>query len=245
MTGTDRAGPGREAATWPARTGGTGARTLTWYADDPGTRTRQVVGDAAVALWCLMSTWLAMTVSSGLRRLQEPTERLQDVGDLLGKGPGPLGDAGEKLSAAGIKAHDGIGIAAIALGVVVAVVLMGWVAARWLPRRVRHARDTAAVLHLNRDVDALALRAATTLPLHRLARLGPDPVARWWRGEPGTAEQLATLQRHVFGVRPPTDPPQPMAPIPSQAWPPDDDERYRPPRPAPTPPADTDAPPPR
>lgn len=169
-------------------------------------RTRQVVGDVAVALWCLLSSWLAMATSDGLRRLQEPTERLEDVGDRLADGPGPIGDAGEKLTAAGTKAHDGIGRAAFVLGLVVALVLTGWVAARWLPRRVARAREAGAVLALARDVDALALRAATSLPLHRLARLGPDPVARWRRGEPGAGEQLAALQRRAFGVRPPPGP---------------------------------------
>lgn len=81
-----------------------------------------------VALWCLLSSWPAMTTSSRLRRLQEPTERLQDVGNVLADGPGPLGQAGEKLTASGTKAHDGIGRAAFVLGLVVAVVL--WAGSR-------------------------------------------------------------------------------------------------------------------
>ena len=185
---------------------------MKWYADDPAMRTRQVVVDVLVVSWCLLSSWLAQATSSGLRRLQEPTERLQSAGDLLADGPGPIGDAGERLAAAGTKAHDGIGRAAFVLGLVVAVVLMGWVAARWVPRRVHHAREAGAVLALHRDVDALALRAATTLPLHRLARLGPDPVARWRRGEPGAAGQLAALQCQEYGVHPPHDPWQPPGP---------------------------------
>ncbi|MBB3674695.1 hypothetical protein [Modestobacter versicolor] len=182
---------------------------MKWYADAPAMRARQVVTDVVVVLWCLTSTRVAVATSSVLRQVQEPTERLRSAGDLLADGPGPVGDAGERLAAAGTKAHDAVGRASLVLGLVVAVVLMGWVAARWVPRRVHHAREAGAVLALHRDVDALALRAATTLPLHRLARLGPDPVARWRRGEPGAAAQLAALQCQEFGVHPPHDPGRP------------------------------------
>ncbi|WP_369138731.1 hypothetical protein [Modestobacter versicolor] len=182
---------------------------MKWYADAPGMRARQVVADVLVVLWCLTSTRVAVATSTGLRQVQEPTERLQSAGDLLADGPGPIGDAGERLAAAGTKAHEAIGRASFVFGLVVAVALMGWVAARWVPRRVHHAREAGAVLALHRDVDALALRAATTLPLHSLARLGPDPVARWRRGEPGATAQLAALQCREFGVHPPDDTRQP------------------------------------
>ena len=214
MTGADRSGSGGEGAeparhSWgPAKTAGR-AGPMKWYADAPAMRARQVVTDVAVALWCLGSIRVAVATSSGLRQLQEPTERLQSAGDLLADGPGPLGVAGEKLAAAGTRAHDGIGRVAFVLGLVVAVALMGWVAARWVPRRLHHAREAGAVLALYRDVDALALRAATTLPLHHLARLGPDPVGRWRRAEPGAAVQLAALQCQEFGVHPPRGPWQP------------------------------------
>lgn len=39
------------------------------------------------------------------------------------------------------------------------------------------------------DVEFLALRSTTLLPLSRLARLGPEPVARGRRGEPRGAEE--------------------------------------------------------
>lgn len=156
-------------------------------------------------------------------RLQEPGRQLQGAGTRLADGLASAADrvsgaplvggrlrepldaaagAGRAVADAGAAGQNAVGRLALLLALVVVLVPVGVVLARWLPHRLRYAREAAAAVLLRGDVELLALRAATSLPLSRLAQLGPEPVARWRRGEPGAVEALAALELHTLGVAP-------------------------------------------
>ncbi len=199
---------------------------MKWYADDRRLRARQLVLDGAVLLWCLLFLRLAQVVHAGVLRLQEPGRELQAAGTRLADGLGSAADrvagaplvggrlrepldaaagAGRAVAAAGASGQQAVGHLALVLALVVVLVPVGAVLVRWVPYRVRYAQEAAAAVLLRGDVELLALRAATSLPLSRLARLGPEPVARWRRGEPGAAEELAALELRSLGVAPAVD----------------------------------------
>ena len=196
---------------------------MRWYAEMPALRARQVLTDAAVLAWTVL--WLAVgrEVHRAVDRLGDPGRQLQQAGDGLTSGlsdaaeraddvplvgdelRGPLdlaGRAGEAVRAAGQAQEQAVESLALLLATAVVVLPVLWALSRWLPPRLRWARDVQAVAVLRADVELLALRAATAAPLAELARLGPEPVGRWRRGEPGAAERLAALELARLGVRP-------------------------------------------
>lgn len=197
---------------------------MKWYADTPGRRAQQVALDVGVVLWC----WLWIRVAAGVKgvvlRLQEPGRLLENAGNSLAGGltdaatrvsGAPLigdrlrdplaaaADAGHAVADAGSTTTAVVARLAVVLALVVALLPIAYVVSRWLPYRLRYAREAAAAVRLSGDIDLLALRAATSLPLSRLARLGPDPVARWRQGDPVAAQQLAALTLAELGIRPP------------------------------------------
>jgi hypothetical protein len=195
---------------------------MKWYADLPAARTRQLVQDAALLAWLVVWLWLADTVHDGVRRLAGPGRELESAGSGLGSGltraadragdlpvvggglRAPLdaaADAGGALERAGVAQQSAVDHLALLLAVVVAALPIVWALARWLPARLRWGREAAAAVRLRGDVELLALRAATLRPLSALATLGPEPVGRWRRGEPGAAQALATLELRELGLR--------------------------------------------
>ena len=196
---------------------------MKWYADAPARRARQVALDIAVVLWCWLWIRLAAGVKGIVLRLQEPGRLLHNAGDSLAggledaasrvSGTPLIGDrlrdpltaaatAGHAVADAGTTTTTVVARLALVLALIVAVLPIAYALSRWLPYRFRYAREAAAAIRLSGDVDLLALRAATSLPLSRLARLGPDPVARWRQGDPAAAQQLAALALAELGVRP-------------------------------------------
>lgn len=197
--------------------------TPRWYAHDPSVRTGQVVGDLLVAAWVFLCLVVGEAVEDAVGALAEPGRRLQDAGTGLAAGlsdaGGRVGDlplAGDRLrepfdaaagasrsaaDAGGDAAQSVLELAAL-IGSLVAVVPILYVLARWLPGRLRWVREAQGAERLRGDVDLLALRAAAGAPLVRLARLGPDPVGAWRRGEPGAAQALAALELRRLGLRP-------------------------------------------
>ena len=156
-------------------------------------------------------------------RLQEPGRQLAEAGNGLagglGDAAGRVADApliGDRLRApldaaseasravgrAGTAGQDAVAAVALVLALVVALLPIGYALSRYLPYRARYAREAGAAVALRGDVELLALRAASTLPLSRLATLGPEPVGRWRRGEPGAAEDLARLELASMGLLP-------------------------------------------
>ena len=195
---------------------------MKWYADSPARRVRQLALDVGVVLWCWLWIRLAAGIKGVVLRLQEPGRLLQDAGNSLAggltdaasrvSGTPLIGDrlrdplaaaatAGHAVANAGTTTTTAVARLALVLALVVALLPIASALALWLPIRFRYAREAAAAVRLSGDVDLLALRAATSLPLSRLARLGPDPVARWRQGDPAAAQQLAALALAELGVR--------------------------------------------
>lgn len=196
---------------------------MTWYAQTPALRTRQQLTDLAVAVWTLVWLRVGVAVHEAVQRLGAPGRGLQDAGgslegglsgaaeragDLPVVGGGlrsPLdaaADAGRALTRVGVAQEQAVDRLALLLAVLVVLLPVGWALQRWLPRRLAWSRDAGAAGALRTDVELLALRAAVHRPLPELARLGPDPVGAWRRGEPGAAQALADLELQALGLRP-------------------------------------------
>ena len=95
---------------------------------------------------------------------------------------------------------------ALGLGLVVAAVPIAVVLVRWLPERLRWAREAGAAARLRSgspDLELFAVRALAHRPLVELARLGPDPAGADRRNEPGAVEALAGLELTALGLRAP------------------------------------------
>jgi hypothetical protein len=195
---------------------------MSWYAETPALRSRQLLRDGLVLLWVLVWARIGAAVHEAVSRLAAPGRALEDAGRDLADGLGgaadragrvpllgddladPLGGAagaGESLAQAGQVQQDAVGLLALVLALVVAGLPVLVVLLRWLPARLDFASDHRAALALRDDAELWALRASLHRPLRELAQLGPDPVGRWRRGEPGAAEALAVLERRAAGLR--------------------------------------------
>ena len=195
---------------------------MLWYAETPALRARQLVRDVLVLVWVLVWVWVGVAVADAVGALAAPGRELERAGNgltdglsgaaeraddlpLVGGGlSGPLDSAagaGRALADAGVAQQDAVGVLATLLALVVAGVPIAAVLLLWLPGRVAFVRQHGAARRLRGDVELWALRAALHRPLHELAALGPDPVGRWRRGEPGAAEALARLEQRALGLR--------------------------------------------
>ncbi len=201
---------------------------MRWYAETGPLRLRQQLLDAAVAVWAYAFVRLALHVRDLVLELRTPGVRLEEaatgLADRFGDAAGTVEDAplvGDRLStpfeqlqeasrqvaAAGVTGQEAVERLALVLALLIALLPVGYALLRWLPGRLRYAREAGAAVALRGDVDLLALRAATTQPLHRLARLGPAPVTAWRAGTPGAGEALAALQLASLGLRAGGQPP--------------------------------------
>jgi len=213
--------------------------SLRWYAADPARRARQIGVDAFVAAFALACVLAGRAVHEAVARLAAPGRRLEDgaggladslrgagrtasdlplVGDELS---GPLDGAGasaDQLAQAGTSLASAAEALADVLGVVVALLPIALVLALWLPPRLRFARRAGAAQRFlsagygGTGEDLLALRALASQPLARLARVSPDPLGDWRRGDPAAVARLAALERRSLGLPPAQPPGQPPAP---------------------------------
>jgi hypothetical protein len=205
---------------------------MKWYAETSSKRTIQQLADGVVGLWTLLWLWAGNAVRDAVRRLGAPGRELEEAGAGLASGltgaaeradglpvvggalRAPLdaaAGAGDALARAGVAQQEAVGTLALLLAVAIAGPPILLAVLLWLPGRVRWGRDASAADRLRGDVELMALRAATSSPLHDLAALGPEPVGRWRRGEPGAAHALSALELHRLGLRPP-EPAEPRQP---------------------------------
>ncbi len=196
---------------------------MTWYAETGPLRTHQQLVDLTVGLWCLAWLVVGRAVHGAVSSLAAPGRELEQAGDGLTRGlagaadradgvplvgdelRGPLdlaAGAGAAVARAGAAQQDAVATLALLLALLLAGLPVAWAVQRWLPGRLRWSREARAARVLRDDVELWALRAALGQPLSALARLGPDPVGRWRRGEPGAAEALAGLEQRAVGLRP-------------------------------------------
>lgn len=195
---------------------------MTWYAETPSLRRRQIAVDVVVALWVLLWLRMSSAVHDGVQRLAGPGVELEQAGTGLAGGlrgaaeragsvPGiggglrtPLdaaAGAGDALASAGAAQQDAVGTLALLLALAIGGFPIAWALLRWLPGRLRWRREATAARRLRGDVDLLALRAAVSAPLPELAALGPDPVTRWRSGDDAAGRALASIELRRLGLR--------------------------------------------
>ncbi|WP_233521482.1 hypothetical protein [Streptomyces triticagri] len=196
-----------------------------WYAQHPGRRTRQLVGDTSVALW--VALWAALAVGAHrlvrllarpgggaaagdarLDRAGDSAARVPFVGDRLEDALRGVAGAGGRLAGRG----DGllVDVAAAACAGLVFVVPTGFVLAVWLPRRLRWIRQAQAAHELAACEDGRELLALRSLmrPLDEVARTAaalpdstPGSLAEGWReGDPDTLDALAEAELVRLGL---------------------------------------------
>lgn len=206
------------------------------YADSPGRRARQMVGDLLLALWVVVWVKLADVVHDATRALAAPGEQIRDAGAGLatqlrdaGASVGGLplvgdevrvpfdgaGDAADRISAAGAAQVEAVHALAFWLGLAVGAIPILLLVAGYVPLRWRFVRTATAgqrFVDSGSDLDLFALRAMTGQPLHRLARISDDPVAAWRSGDIAVVRALALLEMRDVGLRPPRDHPRRSAP---------------------------------
>ena len=197
------------------------------YADTPGRRTRQLVGDGLVLLWVATWVWAARQVHDTVAQLTAPAHSLAAAGDSVHGALTGAGDqaaripvvgedfaswleraagSGTSLRAAGTSMASTVEAVALWLALVTALVPIVIVAGIWLWVRVRFVRSATTAqrfIDSSDDLDLFALRALANQPLTALARISDDPAGAWRRGEPEVIRALATLELHDEGLRPP------------------------------------------
>lgn len=195
------------------------------YAQTPGRRSRQLLGDLAVLAW--VAAWVAMArwLHDQVLRLAAPGRSLEDAGrglasslDDAGQRVGdvpfvgralraPLsaaGDAGRTLERAGTVQQDAVAQAAIWIPVALVAVPILYVLLRWCVARLRWMRQANAAARIRSDgadLDLFALRALASQPLPVLRRVAPDPAASWRRGDQEVVQALAQLELRELGLR--------------------------------------------
>jgi len=196
-----------------------------FYAQHPVLRLRQVAADVGMLAWTVLWVLVARAVHAAVLVLAEPgravedlgrsvagnmnsaadaAERVPVVGDRLAAPFGSLADAGGSVSGAGQTAQDAVGTLATVLALVLVVLPVGWLLLRWLPARLRYAREAGAARTLLRgtpDLELLAARALATAPLPRLAGLPEGTGAGWRDGDPGAVRALAAIELGRLGLR--------------------------------------------
>ncbi len=204
------------------------AGRVTFYADLPARRTRQMLGDAWLVAWTLIWIWVAIRLHDLVMNLAAPGLAIAESADDLaidiesaGQAVGGIPLLGSSLSApfdgmagaarqiadAGQAQADAVGTIATTLSVSIAVIAIASFAVVWVPIRIafiRRATAARAFLDSNADLDLFALRAMARQPLHVLAKIDPDPAGAWRRGDARVTRALAELELRSEGLRPPT-----------------------------------------
>lgn len=187
-----------------------------WYAQNPGRRTRQLLGDGAVLLWTGVWTTAAIVAYRLACLLTRPTpeaaapslgapSRLPLVGDRVDSAVRTVADAAGTGDPLAVRTAVTVG------ALVVFLVPVGLVLSSWLPRRLRWIRQAAAAQELAASDDGrelLALRALLR-PLDEVARTAaelPDAtagsLAEGWRGgDPDILDALAEAELVRLGLR--------------------------------------------
>jgi hypothetical protein len=198
------------------------------YAQHPAVRARQVAADLGMLAWTVLWFLVARVVHGAVLVLAEPGRAVEDLGssvagnmDSAAEAAGDVPLVGDELAApfealseasgsvrgAGQAAQDAVGTLALVLAVVLVVLPVGWLLLRWLPWRLRYAREAVAARRLagTAELEILAARAMATAPLPRLAALPAGTGAAWRNGDPAAVRALAGLELARLGLRLPVD----------------------------------------
>lgn len=200
---------------------------LTFYADLPARRSRQVIGDVWLVLWSALWIWAAFRVHDLVMNLAAPglavAEGATDlagsidsagdsisqvplVGDTLGAPFDGMSSAALSIADAGQATADAVSLLARFLAIALAVLGIASFAMFWVPIRIAFIRRATAARQFvdsADDLDLFALRAMARQPLHVLARISDDPAGAWRRGDQQVITALASLELRQEGLRPP------------------------------------------
>lgn len=194
------------------------------YAQNELVRSKQIVGDAAVAAWVVGSVLVGRFLNGLIHRLEAPGRFLEDAGASFSRTVGGAGDVvtdlpvigdrlrapfeavvdgGESVGRAGIVQQDAVDALAFWLPAVIVALPILYVLARYLPGRLRWVREASAATSLlcaSPDARLFALRALATRPLTELRRVSADPLGTY---EAGDVTALAALELGHLGLEPP------------------------------------------
>lgn len=154
------------------------------------------------------------SIGDGLRSAGVRVGDLPLIGDRLADTFRTLAGAGDQVGEAGTSLTETILRLATILGLITALgpilsVVIPWVIAR--ARFVRQHRAAQALMDVSgyeasafpdrpSNLELFALRALSRQPLTALARIDPDPVGAWRRGDPAVTEELARLELASSGI---------------------------------------------
>lgn len=191
------------------------------YAETAALRMRQQVQDGLVLVWIVAWSLVGRGLYRLVEQLRVATGEAEDAGagfadrlDAAGRTARDLplvgrelsrpftgaADAGRALESAGATAGATVHTIALWLGLLVALLPIAWLLARYVPGRVRWMREARAAAAMRIDADDLhlfALRAAATAPLHVLRRVTADPAAALARGD---HDALARIELERLGL---------------------------------------------
>ncbi len=186
------------------------------YAHDPGRRSRQIVGDLLLLMWCLGWILLGRLVHHLISLLKGPAQSLanaagglgEQVGSISGSLPrvlrGPLqGLEGNSAAIGGAASEQVEAISRVALlaGVTTAAVPIALALAIAIPLRLRWSSEARAANRLRSAPnfkELMARRAVVKQPLKQLARVTNDPVGDL---DAGRYEALARLEMRSLGLK--------------------------------------------
>lgn len=195
------------------------------YSDFGGRRTRQIVGDVLAIVTIGLWVWLGVTIFQLVENLsafgvqmEEAgagfKETMTEVGEALGGVPVIGGGirvpfdgasaAGQALEDAGRSQQEAVFQLAVGLGVGVSVLPIAMILVLWLVPRIRFIRRAGrakAVVATTAGMDLLALRALANQKLPAIAKVSPDALGAWRRGDEQVVRQLAELELRASGVR--------------------------------------------
>ena len=193
------------------------------YAEVPYYRTRQIMSDLAVLFWIVLWIRIGIRIHALIEKLAGPGRTVEDAGSSFARNLGSIRDrigniplvgdelqapfdaaarAGRTLESAGATQQDVIHTLAIWLGILLAVIPIGYVLLRQVPKRVRWIREASAASRLRIDAEDMhlfAIRAVSTRPLYELRRACDDPARALALGD---YEPLARLELAALGLHP-------------------------------------------
>jgi hypothetical protein len=197
------------------------------YADAPGHRLRQLVGDSLLVVWVVAWVMVARAVHDATMLLARPgeelsragaglAERMRDAGSAVGDTPlvgdrleAPFegaGAAADRVAGAGVAQVDAVDQLATWLAVSIGTIPILVLLAVYVPLRWRFVREATAgqrFVDAAEDLDLFALRALARQPMHRLATVSDDPAGAWRCRDADVVRRLAVLELREVGLRPP------------------------------------------
>jgi hypothetical protein len=195
------------------------------YSDFPLARGRQILLDLVALVVVIVAIWAGVIVHGAILVLADIGKHVEKAGSgfqstmsdaakavsgipLVGKGVRAPFDsasgAGKTLAEAGQNEQSAVAIAAVVLGIIVALVPIYFVVRYLVVRRIRFAAAATAATRAARasgGIELLAFRALATADPKRVLKLDPAVVGRWRSGDERITRELAGLELERSGVR--------------------------------------------